>query len=197
MGRGIGAEGLSLPFLGGTCMLANMPVRGPTIPESSSRVSMHPATIDAVTYRTLLTLALPSIRFCGRKMPPDTVEVLMTVSRLIRSGLALASLGLFGQACRSDPASAGGTPTRGETLRAPAGQELVITLQTVGSGAYDSLPHISSSAIHFIEASFVPPHVPAGPTQRFRFQAATPGKAIIRFQHSGSNPVVIDTVIVE
>ena len=118
------------------------------------------------------------------------------ISRWIRSSLVLAGLGLVGPACRSDSASPGEPLSRGQTIEVPAGQELAITLQTVGSGAYDSLPRISSSAVHFVDASFVPPYVPAGPTQRFRFQASAPGTAIIRFHHSGDNPAVIDTVIV-
>lgn len=122
---------------------------------------------------------------------------MISVSRCIRSGFALASLVVIGHACRSDPASAGEISSRGERLWVPAGQVLSITLQTVGSGEYDSLPRISSSAVQFLDESFVPPYVPAGPTQRFRFQAATPGKAIIRFQHSGNNPMVIDTVMVQ
>jgi hypothetical protein len=122
---------------------------------------------------------------------------MIPVSRCIRLGGILASLVVIGHACRSDPASVGEISSRGETLQVPAGQVLAITLQTVGSGEYDSLPRISSSAVHFLDASFVPPHVPAGPTQRFRFQAATPGTAIIRFHHSGNNPLVIDTVIVQ
>ena len=114
----------------------------------------------------------------------------------IRSGFILAGLGLFSQSCYSDPASPGDQAKRGETIRVSPGHELAITLQTVGAGEYDSLPRISSSAVRFLDASFVPPYVPAGPTQRFRFQATTRGTAIIRFHHSGSNPVVIDTVIV-
>ena len=122
---------------------------------------------------------------------------MIPISRCIRWSFFLVSLGVISPACRSDPASAGEISSRGEAFRVPAGQELAITLQTVGSGAYDSLPLISSWTVRFLDASFVPPSVPAGPTQRFRFQAAAPGKAIIRFHHSGDNPIVIDTVIVQ
>jgi len=80
-------------------------------------------------------------------------------------------------------------------LRVALGQELDITLQTIGPGRYDSLPAISSPAIRFLDMSFVGPAVPAGPTQLFRFKAEARGQAVVSFyQSTVGYPIVIDTV---
>ena len=83
------------------------------------------------------------------------------------------------------------------TVTATVGRELDITLGTVGSGAYDSLPTISSTAVRFLDASTVAPFVPAGPRQRFRFMPQQPGTSVITFNHSGTNPTVTITVAVQ
>jgi hypothetical protein len=70
-----------------------------------------------------------------------------------------------------------------------------IRLQTVGPGEYEA-PGISSPAVRFTGVSLVPPFVPAGPTQVFRFQALNPGRATLTFHHSGMSPDVSDTVVV-
>lgn len=101
----------------------------------------------------------------------------------------------FLMACGADTVvSVNGTPTR--TLSLAVGQELDLTLQTIGPGQYASPPIVSSAAVRFLEASFVGPAIPAGPTQRFRFRAEAPGQAVITFEHTGQNPVVQDTVVV-
>ena len=82
------------------------------------------------------------------------------------------------------------------TVTASVGRELDITLGTVGPGAYDSLPSISSTAVLFLDASTVPPVVPAGPRQRFRFMPQQRGTAVITFHHSGTNPTITTTVTV-
>jgi hypothetical protein len=38
--------------------------------------------------------------------------------------------------------------------------------------------------------------VPAGPTQRFRFEAVSQGVAVIVFHHTGQSPTIEDTIIV-
>lgn len=89
--------------------------------------------------------------------------------------------------------SAHGTPSR--TLVVDVGQELQVTLQTIGPGEY-STPVSSMSVLRFLDVSQVSPPVPAGPTQRFRFQAEAPGQVVLLFEHTGNNPAVRDTVIV-
>ena len=81
-----------------------------------------------------------------------------------------------------------------QSLTVPAGDQFSVTLQTIGPGEYSSPPTVSSGAVHFLDVAQVIPVVPAGPTQRFRFDAATRGKAIIVFQHTGNNRTVEDTV---
>jgi hypothetical protein len=87
-----------------------------------------------------------------------------------------------------------GRPSR--TLVVKAGQELHLTLQTLGPGAYASPPSISSPAVRFLDESQVIPVVPAGSTQRFRFLAVLRGEAVVIFTHTGQNPVIHDTIIV-
>jgi hypothetical protein len=53
---------------------------------------------------------------------------------------------------------------------------------------------VSSGAVRFLDVSLVSPYVPAGPTQRFRFDARTRGKSIIVFQHTDNNRTVEDTI---
>jgi hypothetical protein len=71
-------------------------------------------------------------------------------------------------------------------IAAKVGQVVGLTLWTVGPGAFDSLPAISSSGLRFLDAAVVGPYVPAGPRQLFRFLATAPGRVIISFPHSGS-----------
>jgi hypothetical protein len=100
-------------------------------------------------------------------------------------------------ACGSDePASPDPSSNRGETISVVASQVFMVTLQTVGPGEYVSPPRISSSAVHFLGVTLGDP-VPAGPTQRFRFQAVQSGRAVITFMHTGQSPTVQDTVVVQ
>ena len=107
-----------------------------------------------------------------------------------RGGLVVTALLLA--ACGLEPLAVNGSPSR--TLSLVVGQELDLTLQTIGPGEYESPPTLSSPSIRFLDVAFVTPTVPAGPTQRFRFKAEAPGQTIILFLHSGSNPAVSDTV---
>ena len=113
----------------------------------------------------------------------------MTTS-YIRGGLTVAIF-LLG-ACGLEPLSVSGSPSR--TLSVAVGQELNVALQTIGPGEYEVPPAISSPSLRFIDVALVTPHVPAGPTQRFRFRAESRGQAIILFRHSGNNSAVSDTV---
>ena len=83
---------------------------------------------------------------------------------------------------------------RSQSLTVPVGTQFNVTLQTIGPGEYSSPPTVSSAAVHFLDVSEATFAVPAGPTQLFRFDATTFGKAILVFQHTGDNPTVEDTV---
>ena len=105
---------------------------------------------------------------------------------------ALATAGVILASCGPEPLAVSGV--RGQTLAVVVGQELDITLGTVGPGEYLSPPTILYPAVRFLDAAIVPPILPSGPTQRFRFQAVLAGRAIVIFRHSGGDPTVIDTV---
>ena len=84
--------------------------------------------------------------------------------------------------------------TEGETLRIAVGQELELTFQTIGPGEYESPPSISSSSLQFLDVTAFRPAPRAGLAQRFRFKGVIPGRAIVVIHHSGSSPVIRDTV---
>ncbi len=84
--------------------------------------------------------------------------------------------------------------SQGQTFSLAVGQELDVTLQTIGPGQYESPPSVSSLSLRFLDVAFVGPFVPAGPTQEFRFEGTAPGQAIVVFTHSGNNPTITDTV---
>ena len=110
-----------------------------------------------------------------------------------RWALLLALVGCSGR----DPVTVQDVEGTPATVTATVGRELDITLGTVGPGAYDSIPAISSPALRFLDAAVVPPYLPAGPRQRFRFMPVTRGTAVLTFTHSGSTPTVTISVTVE
>jgi len=81
----------------------------------------------------------------------------------------------------------------GQDISAKVGQPIVVTLQTIGGGQYDT-PQISSRAIRFDSVVFAAKQNPGGPTQVYRFTAAAKGEARIRIPHTGSNPSVTFTI---
>ena len=115
------------------------------------------------------------------------------VMRIDTIGLLTPATMLIG--CRADGivSVSGDTPT---TVVIAAGQELRVTLGTVGPGAYDSLPSISSSTLRFLDMTFPPGQVPGGPRQLFRFIGAASGTAVISFHQSFTNAFIRDTVVV-
>ena len=54
-------------------------------------------------------------------------------------------------ACGNEPFAANGIPSR--TLSVRVGQELDLTLQTIGPGQYESPPTISSPSIRFLDVA--------------------------------------------
>ena len=75
----------------------------------------------------------------------------------------------------------------GQTLSVQVGQLLSLSLQTIGAGNYGD-PMVSSEAVRFIDARFVPFPNPAGPLQGYRFVAQAPGRAEIHIPHTGASP---------
>jgi hypothetical protein len=81
-----------------------------------------------------------------------------------------------------------------QTINMVVGQELYITLGTLGPGSYDS-PAISAPVlIELPDNGEDLPRTPGGPTQRFRFMAQAPGLAIITLGQSGRSSLRSDTV---
>jgi hypothetical protein len=102
---------------------------------------------------------------------------------------------LAASACGGEnPVSVSIEGSTSQSLTVPTGTQFTVTLQTIGPGEYGSPPTVSSGAVRFLDVSLVSPYVPAGPTQRFRFDARTRGKAIIVFQHTDNNRTVEDTI---
>jgi hypothetical protein len=104
----------------------------------------------------------------------------------------IVALGLLG--CGQGPLEVNGVPS--QTLTIKAGRELELTLQTIGPGEYTSPPLVSSAAVRFLDVRLGAPN-PAGPIQRFRFEAVRPGVAVIAFQHTAQGPTMEDTVNVQ
>jgi len=71
----------------------------------------------------------------------------------------------------------------GNTVTAAVGQELDVTLQTIGPGEYGT-PSLSSPAIRFLAVSYPPPPNPGGPRQLFRFLAVSAGTVEVSVPHT-------------
>lgn len=119
--------------------------------------------------------------------------------RIVRARRALLSLGvLLVGACG---AAVIGVPVdgRNQTIPAAVGQEIAVTLGSLGPATYASPPTISSNVLTFVGVEVVPPFDPGGATQRFRFRAVAAGQAIVDFQRVLNDSVlsvVEDTVVV-
>lgn len=66
----------------------------------------------------------------------------------------------------------------GTTVSAKPGEELDVTLSSIGPSSYGD-PVVSSNAVVYLSVSTIPPYNPGGPTQLFKFQAASAGQATI------------------
>lgn len=107
---------------------------------------------------------------------------------------AIAALGIFLMTgCRSPSSPSGhefalGNGDNGRLLFVGLGDEIDVTLQTIGPGEYDELPSVSSAAVTFLSVSLLTPSNPAGPKQLFQFRAVATGHAVISIPHTGQNP---------
>lgn len=82
------------------------------------------------------------------------------------------------------------------TVAAAVGQELDVTLQTIGPGEYGP-PSLSSRAIRFLDVSYPSQQNPGGPRQLFRFRAASAGTVSVSIAHSDDDPPFSITVNVD
>jgi hypothetical protein len=76
----------------------------------------------------------------------------------------------------------------GQQVTANVGQQIQITLGTVGPGSYGT-PEVSSPATHFDDYELMWPPNPGGPVQIYIFRAAAEGKAEIHIPHCNSEPI--------
>ena len=72
---------------------------------------------------------------------------------------------------------------QGKHVSTKVGQEIIVTLQTVGPGQYET-PRVSSSSVRFEGSDFPKGQIPAGPRQVYRFISAAVGEAKIEIPHS-------------
>ena len=66
----------------------------------------------------------------------------------------------------------------GRFLAVGVGDEIDVTLQTIGPGQYDEHPGVSSPAVTFAKVSLSTQPNPGGPRQLFQFTAAAAGQAV-------------------
>jgi hypothetical protein len=71
----------------------------------------------------------------------------------------------------------------GRRLTATVGQQIEVTLATIGPGQF-GLPVVSSPAVHFENVALRLPANPGGPTQTYIFRAANPGEAALEIRHT-------------
>jgi hypothetical protein len=75
----------------------------------------------------------------------------------------------------------------GRLLSVGLGDEIDLTLQTIGPGQYDEHPSVSSPAVVFSKVSILTPQNPGGPRQLFQFTAVSAGHAVISIPHTGQD----------
>jgi len=71
----------------------------------------------------------------------------------------------------------------GKHVPAKVGQEIIITLQTIGPGQYET-PKVSSPSLRFEGSYFPRDQNPGGPQQVYRFIAAAVGEVKVEIRHS-------------
>ena len=75
----------------------------------------------------------------------------------------------------------------GRLLSVGSGDEIDVTLQTIGPGQYDDHPSVSSPAVVFSKVAILTPPNPGGPRQLFQFKAVSPGQPVISIPHTVQN----------
>lgn len=75
----------------------------------------------------------------------------------------------------------------GRLLSIGLGDELDVTLQTIGPGQYDEHPSVSFPGVVFSKVSLLTPPNPGGPRQLFQFTAVAAGHAVIAIPHTFQN----------
>jgi hypothetical protein len=85
---------------------------------------------------------------------------------------------------------------QGKHVSTKVGQEIVVTLQTIGPGQHET-PRVSSSSLRFEGSYFPKEQNLGGPRQVYRFIAAAVGEAKVEIAHSQRNTAYQITVQVK
>ena len=102
---------------------------------------------------------------------------------------AVATVGILWMAGCGSPSSPSGNELsldnrdNGRQLSVRPGDEILVTLQTIGPGEYE-LPNVSSSAVVFLGVSILTPPNPGGPRQLFQFRIVAVGHVDISIPHT-------------
>ena len=75
----------------------------------------------------------------------------------------------------------------GRIVAVQRGDEIDVTLQTIGPGEYNEVPDVSTGAVVFLKESLPGLQNPGGPRQLFQFSAAAVGLAVISIPHTWQN----------
>jgi hypothetical protein len=103
--------------------------------------------------------------------------------------LAMVVVGVLGMlACSEAPA-----PEAPTELSVKVGEEVTVTLRTLGPGRFED-PVISSAAVRLIESSVLPAQETESMRQLYRFKALGQGRAELLFHHTvlPARTVIID-----
>jgi hypothetical protein len=110
---------------------------------------------------------------------------------LLSIGLVVALVGCSGDLTTA-PIYLANAPSQAITMS--VGQELDITVGTIGPGGYGA-PTISSSVLRRMNGDYPAPCcTPGGPSQRFHFVADGPGEAVITLGQEGRLYSTSDTL---
>jgi hypothetical protein len=125
----------------------------------------------------------------------------LQVSLVLLRWAAITVVTLAGLACGADHIVAVDAGAGSHRVSARVGDRVEIRLWGGALGTYASPPIVSTSSVEFIDVSIDtgPGGVigPGGPTQRYRFRAASQGSAVVTFSPMQRAPSVIDTIVVE
>ena len=103
---------------------------------------------------------------------------------------AVATIGTFGMTNCGSPIRPStkvwslNSGDNGRLLSVGLGDEIDVTLQTIGPGQYDERPSVSSPAIVFSKVSLLTPANPGGPRQLFQLTAVAAGHTVISIPHT-------------
>ena len=103
---------------------------------------------------------------------------------------ALATIGTLGMTNCGSPTSPSGnvwslnSGDNGRLLSVRVGDEIDVTLQTIGPGQYDERPSVSSPGVMLSKVSLLSPPNPGGPRQLFQFTAVAAGHTVISISHT-------------